>query len=55
MNMYLQTILRTVNTGALPDKGLRLQKNLCRHKDHLQELRHQQIILTSELSKLPGI
>lgn len=48
-----ETILKTVNTGALPDKGLRLHKNLCRHKDHLHELRHQQSILTSELSKLP--
>ena len=50
-----QTILRTVDTDALPDKGLRLRKDLHRHEDRLQELHHQQSTLTSEISKLPGI
>lgn len=48
-----KAILRTVNIDALPDKGLRLHKNLCRQEDQLRELRHQQSILTSEISKLP--
>lgn len=48
-----KTLLRTTNIDNLPDKGLRLHKNLRRQEDQLRELRHQQSILTSEISKLP--
>lgn len=48
-----EAALRNGNTDTLPDKGLRLHKNLRRYQDNLRDLRFQQSILSSELSKLP--